>query len=382
MSGFFSSIFVAIIFPFTFSTFLGLMVGVRGLDPLIVWDSFAWFPTFALAAHVYQGLNPPRGRILFLRRFHRERLPNFPISRVINRLANLGYETMTLADTAVPRGVEGRVFLLVLSLPIGWCIGMLFMVSYVMLGIGFMTAECLILLFPGLILFSIFTALRNKLQQYAIISFESDDFYFILIFSLLLIVAELALVIWLRRQLKPAWRFHRAYKALSRIHRTALDHAFYAFAKAVPGALLEMGHWKPNHMEDLAQRLKRRRLGGVFHVGITVVRTSDEDREDVVRCLVQNCDMVCIDISSPSRHIEMEIRMMAEFKRGDEIIWMRQSGIISPLQGRSDETFSIFGKDFAGPYTEPDPIRSLSILRTPTVQCMVQVSRFSCTSID
>ncbi len=67
----------------------------------IGWVAGTWFPVAALLLYLVRCFRPVRGRVLFLRRFHTENPPNYPLSRVFSVLGGDGYETVTLADTAV-----------------------------------------------------------------------------------------------------------------------------------------------------------------------------------------------------------------------------------------------------------------------------------------
>ncbi len=268
--------------------------GVRLLLTPVIWGTSICLPMFYL-----QWRKPYRGRILFLRRFHFEHPPAFPLSRVITKLVGKGFEVFTLADSVVDDDAETK-----LPVIVGILLALVIL-FYIIAGAGITSLIC-----------------RDVFD----IDFMELDFYGLSNFWQLL-SGVLAFVVVL-----GAMVFGTQLLLRRRPIRSFLTLAFRWISRRVtrlmPRLIVDATQWSLGDVDVLLKKRQRSRLKR----GITVIRSSDENWSYLVHRLIQTSSVICIDISNPSRHLITEISTLQKQNRGFHIIWTRTAGGLRPLK--------------------------------------------------
>jgi hypothetical protein len=297
-------IFVACALPWLL---LGLAFGARG-DALYLW-LLGLFPTIFVVPYLLAAFRKPKPRILFLRRFHVEQWPRFPVSRVMSRLGTLGYEVVTLADTVVTDDRDTKE-------PVATMIA---------------TLGAFAILFSPLVLMIVAsTALALRYLHLL------GPWVTVVIFAPFLVFA---ISLWVGKSGKSL--FQRALESLvGRIRQPLMR-------------ILSVGRidMRKGDFATVA-RLGARRLRRRWQLGLTVIASSDQNWQAAVQMLIRTSQVICIDLAEPSRHLLTEIAELAANQRGKDTIWMYHPGMDVPFVSHDADNYSVAGQRFSGPFLE------------------------------
>lgn len=276
------------------------------------------FPMMFFQYYLFRALQKPKGRVLFLRRFHLERPPAFPVSRVIDKLGISGFEPVTLADSIVYDDVASKQPLAAfLVMPI-FAIGLIVTI----------VAPLLIGLFSVIAVGALFGEHNTEiLLAGLLLGSGAGVLSYIAFFTPL---------------------FGGRQGPLNSLSR----YIFRSVLKGLPLLRLDLQAADEQRLLSLVSAPLRK----PWQLGMVIINCSDENWDVAVELLVRTSRMVLIDISNPSRHILAEI---AKIKSNNSpVIWMYPHSFSNAQIEISSEGYQIYGFKFSGQFNSfayPEP---------------------------
>jgi hypothetical protein len=225
---------------------------------------------------------PHRGRVLLLRRFHQERLPNFPVSRAFGILAGAGFEVITLADSIV-RSDRNTV------------------------GILFRALSVTIALFPTVLLM-VGLSISGSLIVMALVDVASPLGATLIGLGIALSYASVYFV--------PI-----GGRSVAEWIMTPIEAVLFRFWDRAGLGRLDLRQATGECVDALVLRPLRRR----WQAGPVVILASDQNWRQVVASLNKTSTVICIDVSWPSAHLATEAGLLAEHCSGNEILWLHSA---------------------------------------------------------
>jgi hypothetical protein len=242
--------------------------------PLLLIGTLRWFPR--------------QRSVLWLRRFHRERLPQFPLSKVFNRLSAWGLQTYTLRDSRV-KGSKG------IGAKLSYVVPTIFMP---LVGCGFW-AVAQTIPFDG----PIAHWMRINLGLFGL-------WFFLILLVACCFLPAILICLGISRLLGML---------------------------SVPAN--ESGLRR--HFSKIGRHLTQ--------LDITVIATDDDRWQQTVEFLVESVDFVVVDLSDISENVVWEIQAIRRLGRANTTIWMVcDENSAKRIRVASSGGFSVLGVDFDG----------------------------------
>lgn len=258
------------------------------------------FGAAAFSRNILSALAPERTSVLFLRRFHKERAPAYPVSQVMNGLVQRGYDVVTLRDSIVESDKVTAFLPLLIALVLPAVVLALVPLLLVLaLGVA-------LTVWP---IYELGILFDRSLSGRAL-GYESAPF----LMSAAVVLGLWALVVW------------RKWRQLNDLDDLFLKWTFlvpWFFAHTV---IMERLARSRNASEFLGEFAAISRLRGRGQLGMTVIAAEDSVWVPAVCRLMDYCRVVFVDLSDPTSNIELEVSELSKREGLCLPIWLRASG--------------------------------------------------------
>lgn len=239
--------------------------------------------------------------VLLLRKFHHEQPPHYPVSRVMNRLVERGYQVVTLRDSVISgdRSTNAPASIALAGLAVlGAC---WIAVTYVLDPLGRFAQEILAWMNTHI-------RISVPLQLLALLAVA--------------VPGSIVVGTLIERQYH-AWKEPalRSFMALIRI--------------------LSLSPFEKGHLVN-GRALRRR-----GQLAMTVYSAADETWLQDVASLMSRCPVVVVDLSSPSANIELEVAELARRQSTCLPIWIRATGTRSQISIGAGQ-YTVLAQTFEG----------------------------------
>lgn len=263
-----SSAFVFVLFAYTMLMLVSFAPQLPEAAPVYV---LAGFPIILIygAIHglVVDRLYSRKISILWLRRFHHEVYPEFPLSHCFESISRLGFPTITLRDTAVSGGRTRRR--------------------------KFVSASALLWPFLGVASLAVTGAL-------VVAGTSVADSLGLIRYNYILYSA----VSWGIPVMVGMLAIGPSSNLLARLFGGA------KIARRAPKSARKLRRWVQTLGKGLAED------------DVVVLRSSDEDWQELVLCLMASADIVIVDLQNPTEHLQWEVARLRDIGKASRTIWM------------------------------------------------------------
>lgn len=256
-------------------------------------------------------------RILFLRRFHKEVYPAFPLSIIVSKLGQFGFEPVTLADSVIDGDDRANTGLaMTLAILVHAIAGVLF---------------ALIFLYAVWRLAGMVYLMGSdyKLTHYLRDIPINSGFMFVVTFN----IVVLFIVGYYSADLT---------KGGGRIKSTYL---FNIFIRVLPRRLIDLRSVTNKDIHGIVR-------SGFRHVtygGMAVIWSSDEMWEDIILEILGNVHVIIVDISNPSKNIYLEVAMLSRAGPWIRIVWAISDDVhLFDVMNIEISGYTVFGVEFFG----------------------------------